>query len=189
MTESEIICREEGWIETKELEADRGSPCMRALYALRPNAYAKFWFLIEDSVMTYFNPELEEFSHCTSWEKLAEEWGYQPFEKELQIPKGLSEKGRTVARQLRNMLQKEGDDDTGGCTAFYTPEQWRRKEGWDYSDKALLVVVFDGGGFAPYFNPSYERTSCTNKVEDVLKGLGVWQDPMTHWSTTIIDND
>lgn len=44
--------------------------------------------------------------------------------------------------------------DTGGCRPFYTPEEWRARNE-KYGTTSELVIVHDGGDYAPLMNLDY----------------------------------
>ena len=67
----------------------------------------------------------------------------------MRIPTGLSRKARQLAHAIRDHLISEGVE-TGGCTTFYSPAEWRDRGERFHSDH--LIVVYDGGGVAPYFS-------------------------------------
>lgn len=71
--------------------------------------------------------------------------------RDLNIPEGLSEQGKKAYEIIIEYLRALDLTDTGGCKAFYAPEQWRLRDG-QYGLKSLLVVVYDGGDLRPVFN-------------------------------------
>ncbi len=46
------------------------------------------------------------------------------------------------------------DPHTGGCQTFYSPEQWKAR-GEQYGVESKLILVHDGGDFAPLLNLDY----------------------------------
>jgi hypothetical protein len=74
--------------------------------------------------------------------------------------------------------------DNGGCRTFYTPEEWADR-GEEYGCSSLLIVVHDGGDFAPYFNYAYEAYGSMEKMVEALGPLGVYAEQCTGWYTSI----
>lgn len=71
---------------------------------------------------------------------------------------------------------------------FWTGEEWRDR-GEQYGCTSKLVVVHDGGTYAPYFNYAYGDSSRYEYMQKVLKRLGYWAEPATSWYTAIYRNE
>ena len=69
---------------------------------------------------------------------------------DFDIPSGLSRRARKLAFAIRDYLISEGVTDGGGCRVFWSPKEWRDR-GERFHSKHL-VIVYDGGGVAPYFS-------------------------------------
>jgi hypothetical protein len=113
---------------------------------------------------------------------------------EFAIPEGLSERGQWAARTILSkawMLHAQyfGDDyqlSSGGCRAFYTPEEWKAR-GEPYGHGACLIVCHDGGDLAPLFNLDYENYQGWETMFQVLDNHGYLAESMTGWATAIYD--
>lgn len=107
-------------------------------------------------------------------------------DEELAIPEGLSPEGQKAAETIVAFAtEKLGErPETGGCTTFYTPQQWRdRKE--EYGLNSELIVVYDGGDIGPFFNYDYECYKLVDGMIDALDPVGVYPEPCTGWYTAI----
>lgn len=105
-------------------------------------------------------------------------------DKTLTIPNGLSRHGRKAAQTVLDVLARHGYGHTGGCQAFYTPEAWKAR-GETYGNGAELVVVYDGGDIALFFD-SYEAvTRLRDAMAEALDKVGVYIEPMTCWGSAI----
>ena len=70
---------------------------------------------------------------------------------DLDMPKGLSAKGKKAHAIIVEFLKARELTYTGGCTAFYAPAEWR-KRGEEYGKQSELIVVYDGGNLRPVFS-------------------------------------
>lgn len=85
---------------------------------------------------------------------------------------------------LQAASAKDGTISDGGCRAFYTPDEWAdREELW--GKDAELIVVHDGGDFAPCFNADYGNYPLMRKMAQALERLGYYSEPCTCWYTGI----
>lgn len=98
------------------------------------------------------------------------------------IPDDLSPRGRRVAELLVKAVTRLKDGEppyTGGCRAFYSPAEWsEREDGYDLRD-VELVVVHDGGDFAPCFNLAYEADDWWRAAYGAVSAAGCWAEPIT----------
>jgi len=69
----------------------------------------------------------------------------------LDMPEGLSAKGKKAHAIIVEFLKAHELTHTGGCTAFYSPTAWRTR-GEEYGKKSELIVVYDGGDLRPAFS-------------------------------------
>jgi len=83
-------------------------------------------------------------------------------------------------------LVKEGRTYTGGCTTFYTPEEWKER-GEEYGTDALFVVVHDGGDVAAVCNFDYEQYALNEKASKALAKVGVYLQQCTGWYSAVYD--
>lgn len=74
--------------------------------------------------------------------------------------------------------------DTGGCTPFYTVEEWRSR-GEEYGCRSMLIVCHDGGDLAPLINYDYEAYDLVEDFNDALREIGVWLEPCTCWYAAV----
>lgn len=106
---------------------------------------------------------------------------------DLKIPDGLGGLGRVAAdvvlRTAREICDG-GEVFTGGCRAFYSPQEWRDR-GEEYGLKAVLIVVHDGGGLARFFNYDYQDYGSIDKMDKALRECGVYAEACTCWYTAI----
>ncbi len=109
-------------------------------------------------------------------------------DKTLDIPNDLSTKGRQAAQTILDVMAKYGYGYTGGCRAFYSAREWR-KRGEKHATHADLIVVYDGGDLAMFFE-SYESAPglCT-KMRAALGEIGVRVEPINGWSSAIYEVD
>lgn len=85
----------------------------------------------------------------------------------------------------REALGREPDG--CGCVTFYTPKQWAAR-GEDYGRQSDLIIVHDGGDFAPLLNPVYERFELSDKFDEALRetlGQQILLEPCTGWYTSL----
>ena len=101
----------------------------------------------------------------------------------LAIPAGLSPEGKAAAVVIATELKK-AKGSTGGCRAFYTPEEWAER-GEQYGLNAELIVCHDGGDLAPMFNLDYMQYETYDKAAQALSKVGVWPEGCTSWYTAI----
>jgi hypothetical protein len=99
---------------------------------------------------------------------------------DLDIPEGLSLEGQRAAVTILKVAQSKGMSYTGGCKLFYTPEHWAQR-GERFGTKSHLIVVYDGGEFAEFFNHSYEQYGLIEEMRAALEREGLYIEPCTHW--------
>ena len=93
-------------------------------------------------------------------------------------------KSTQPAKVILAYLKKRKMTDTGGCRAFYTPEEWKER-GERYGLTSELIVVHDGGDLAPFFNWDYERRDLRESMDKALKKAGYYCEQMTCWYAAI----
>lgn len=104
--------------------------------------------------------------------------------KELDIPSGLSTKGKNAAEAIVRFLTELEMTETGGCRAFYTPEEWADR-GEEYGQKAVLIVAHDGGDLARFFNYDYQSYEMIEEMRKRLDTAGVWPEQCTSWYSAV----
>lgn len=74
--------------------------------------------------------------------------------------------------------------ETGGCRAFYSPEEWGQR-GEDYGTDSELVIVHDGGDLsvAGGYSPVWE------KINAALHERGLWAEQCTGWYSAVYKED
>lgn len=103
----------------------------------------------------------------------------------LEIPKyGLSRLGRKAAKLIVKVMKEHELYDTGGCRAFYTPQDWKDRHE-SYGHGAELIVVHDGGAAAHWFNWDYESNKFVEIMFKELAKIEVHPEQCTSWYTAI----
>lgn len=105
----------------------------------------------------------------------------------LDIPTGLSRKGRSAAAAIKKVLAQHGMTDTGGCRAFYTPKEWAER-GEQYGTKSLLIVVYDGGDLYNFLSYNSEWAGGQDAMHKSLAAVGVYAESCTGWYSAIYEN-
>jgi hypothetical protein len=96
------------------------------------------------------------------------------------VPEGLDEDGKKAAKAILAFMRRKQMLWTGGCRAFWTPEEWlRRKE--EFGHKSCLVVVHDGG----YISEIVKDGKLQEQLQMELRKLGLYLEPCTCWYSAI----
>lgn len=108
---------------------------------------------------------------------------------DLQVPTGLSRKGRKAAFAILKCLEENSLWDnnkiqSGGCKLFYSPKEWKDR-GEIYGRESELIVCYDGGDAYSYFSYNSESYSFQEKMVEALQAAGVWSEPCTGWYSGI----
>lgn len=93
------------------------------------------------------------------------------------IPEGLSPLGQKAAEAIRKFMEDNEEDSNGGCTAFYSPQEWKER-GERYGTESELLIVYDGGPMSRLCNTYCTDTEAFDKA---LSDAGVWRENCTHW--------
>lgn len=109
------------------------------------------------------------------------------FEAQFEIPKGLSKRGLKTAKVIKSFA-KEWKLDTGGCKTFYSPKEWK-KRGEQFGENSELIVVYDGGDLAQFFNYDYENYGTIRRMEKVLSETNVYSEGLYCWCSGIYNCD
>ena len=104
--------------------------------------------------------------------------------KDLEIPTGLSQKGRQAARVIVAFLKEKELTETGGCRVFYTPREWKAR-GEKYGTTSELVVVYDGAEAAYALAMDYEMYKAIDELQARLDAIGVFFEEATCWYGSI----
>lgn len=122
---------------------------------------------------------------------------------DLDKPEGLDADGEKAYAIVFAYLVSKGMIDTGGCKAFYSPAEWR-KRGEEYGCTSKLIVVYDGGDLRPAFNmdaaydldcmvcdafggqpPNYQPYSTYEGMQEALKAAGLYFEECTRWYAAV----
>lgn len=100
-------------------------------------------------------------------------------------PKGLTQQGNDAWQAVINVLRRHDCLHSGGQRkVFYSPQEWRdRKE--SYGLFSELVIVHDGGDYAPFFNMDYECYAWYDEMQAALQSIGLFHEPCTCWYTAV----
>lgn len=93
----------------------------------------------------------------------------------------LTDEQREIAQTI---LKAANAEYSGGCRAFYTPDEWKDK-GEEYGLNSVLIVVHDGGDLSPVFGIDGDPRD----VWQALTAKGFWFEPCTCWYSAIYDRD
>lgn len=104
---------------------------------------------------------------------------------DMNIPTGLSAKGRKGAKIIKKFLNEIGETEQGGCRLFYTPEEWKnRKESYGCSGE--LIVVYDGGYLYSVMNGEFGWKS-KEKLDNLLRAEGLYLEDCTNWYSALYE--
>ena len=184
----ERTCREEGWILRSEL-LDTPYPLMvLAFMEYNGHAWEEFESDMEDegSDLMFFNTGCCEFEHFADWDSLAINRDIKPLEEELSIPEDILQNVKNALLEIRDFAGSMWDrpPSTGGCKAFYSPQEWRDK-GWEVGEKVLCVVCHDGGDLAPLFNLDYQDYKAFEKMDQIFRRRGIYAEAISSTHTHI----
>lgn len=102
----------------------------------------------------------------------------------LKCPHNLSVAEIEAHKIIMKFLEEHDLTDTGGCRAFYSPEEWKER-GELYGEGAELIVVHDGGDLHYVFNYDYGCYEICNKMVELLISAGFHAEGMYNWCTAI----
>lgn len=98
------------------------------------------------------------------------------------IQQGMTSEQRKVrAVVMRTMGSKAY---SGGCRAFYTPEEWKAK-GERFGTESVLVLVHDGGTLASFCNWDYCETDRVERLQRNLREAGYFIEQCTTWFSAV----
>lgn len=104
----------------------------------------------------------------------------------LDIPVDLSERGKLAAQIILQHAREDERTFTGGCQAFYTPQEWKER-GERYGHNSVLIVVHDGGDLGAYFDYAQDNERAMTGMRDALYAVGLYAENCTNWYTAIYD--
>ena len=103
-------------------------------------------------------------------------------------PKGLSADGNKAYAAIIAFLKKNDMTYTGGCKAFFSPQEWAER-GEEYGLTSELIVVHDGGDLASIFNLDYGNYKLYDRMVKHLDKSDVWSEGCTCWYTAIYSSN
>ena len=96
-------------------------------------------------------------------------------------PGGLSKEGDLAYSVIREWVQSKGEDYSGGCKCFYSPEEWADR-GEEYGLRSELIIVHDGGCLSTA-NDDYGIW--VRDTMDALSALGLFVEHCTCWYSAV----
>lgn len=117
---------------------------------------------------------------------------------DLAAPPGLTRRGQQAYDIIRQFLHDFGRDPeedprtenaleyTGGCRTFYSPQEWRDRGEYG-GERAVLIVVYDGGDVGYAFDYDHEQYAIVDKMAAQLGKAGFMAEPINNWSCAIYD--
>ena len=105
---------------------------------------------------------------------------------DLRVPKGLNAAGQEAIQIILETAQEVLGRKvvTGGCRAFYSPEEWEDR-GELYGLKSKLIVVHDGGDLGRFFNYSEGDYAAIKRMADALMKKKLSAEACTGWYTAV----
>ena len=103
---------------------------------------------------------------------------------DLAEPANLSVEGKKAYNAIMAFLNKREMTFTGGCKAFYSPQEWQER-GEQYGEGAELIVVHDGGDLSYIFNLDHGFYDLSEAMDKVIEKSGNYAEAMTCWATAI----
>ena len=110
--------------------------------------------------------------------------GFESDSNKVDIPTPLSRKGQQAAKVVRDFMKKY-DLSSGGCTIFYSPQEWAER-GEEYGSESELVIVYDGGDLFDIMD-GYNYTLQDELIKTLAK-IGLYFEPCTHWYCAVYEN-
>ncbi len=107
----------------------------------------------------------------------------------LDVPDSLSSYGCAVYQTIMDVLKKHELGYTGGCKAFYSPEEWLEDRGEQYGKGSELIVVYDGGDLRQFFNSNecgaHGYWTMFEEMIHELAKVGMYFEECTGWYCAI----
>ena len=108
------------------------------------------------------------------------------FNPDLAEPDGLNEKGREAWQVIVAFLKRHDMTFTGGCKAFYSPEDWKAR-GESYGLKSKLIICHDGGMLYEIFNLDAENYGLNEQMNQALEAVGLYYESCTTWYSAVYE--
>ena len=100
------------------------------------------------------------------------------------IPDRANEEQANLCRLIKDWCQRKDLTKTGGCKAFYTPDDWRDR-GNVYGRDSVLIIAHDGGDLAHVCNMDYEQYQLMEDFAQFLNIHGYYIESCTSWYSAI----
>ena len=86
-----------------------------------------------------------------------------------------------IAKASMSVLPKDTKEEQ---KTFYTPDEWKeRREQCGLNSE--LIIVHDGGPFAPYCNWDYEQYNRIEELQAALSSIGYYIEGCTCWYSAV----
>lgn len=97
-----------------------------------------------------------------------------------------NEAAQEIAKAIVRVIQRQTDCEpcNPGCRTFYSQDQWLARNE-QYGNKAVLVIVHDGGDFAPFFNWDYCDYEAVEAMRVGLEKIGYYVEQCTSWYSAV----
>ena len=73
---------------------------------------------------------------------------------------------------------------TGTTQPFYTPQEWKQR-GEQYGHNSLLIIIHDGGDYAPLLNLDYQNYQMYETMRKELETQGYYTEQCTNWYSAL----
>lgn len=103
---------------------------------------------------------------------------------DLKMPEGLDADGTAAYEAIMQFLRERELTYTGGCRAFYSPDEWKER-GERYGLQSVLVICHDGGDLAPALNLDYEMYDLHDALQAHLGRAGFYVEGCTGWYSAV----
>lgn len=138
-----------------------------------------------DEAALVIEPENGRAKQLTTQARLSEPWRKLRHYNPNAMPPGLCSDGQQVYNLVMGVAGELGLTQTGGCTTFYSPGQWKARGEHSCTD-ALLIVVYDGGDFAYLFQEGAEDDGyAAAQMSEALERSGFHAQAGSSWYSGI----
>lgn len=108
--------------------------------------------------------------------------------RDLALPTGKgARKAQQIAKAILTEMARGNPDEptyTGGCRAFYTPEEWRQR-GEDYGRNSALIICHDGGEVGDFFSYDHGNYERIDQMTNALRAIGYYAEQCTSWYSAV----
>ena len=102
----------------------------------------------------------------------------------LKKPEGLSAKGKDAYRIIMRVIKRRELLHTGGCKAFYSPDEWLLR-GEKYGIDSQLIICHDGGDLSDIFGAEGHMHPANAEIERDLTGIELFVESCTGWYSAV----